>query len=271
MACRRPDTPRSDTKSVGELAEPLRSRIATAIGDCPHGLVLMSGYRDPGRQWDLRHERCPGRECDRSCRGYPVTAVPYASRHQTREAADMGGTGLSWLIARRAAYGLGLTVRSENWHFEAAGVDTRTGRRIGAPPVPIRPYSTGPTTPAPITPTPTPGGLSVSDVQTILARLDQVDRQLDTLERAINSVRGDGWRILAALDPLAKTAQDTQSRVASMHQGDYGEGTDAAGGSLGWLDRRLAWQDIRIAKAVQVIVDGRATVKVDGPPPTVEA
>ena len=130
---------------MGELAEPLRSRIWTAIHDAPTGgLVLISGYRDDGRQWDLRHDRCPGRECDPACRGNPVTALPGRSNHGRRKAADMGGRALGWLITNRAAYGLGLTVRSENWHFEAEGTDSRTGRRIGAPTVRIIPYGQQP-------------------------------------------------------------------------------------------------------------------------------
>lgn len=150
MSCPRPNTPRSDAKSVAELAEPLKSRIWTVIQDAPtKGLVLVSGFRDPGRQWDLRHDRCPGRECDRACKGYPITAVPYASNHQKRTAADMGGRDLNWLIANRARYGLGLTVRSENWHFEASGTDTRTGLKIGNPTVRIIPYGDKPKPPEP--------------------------------------------------------------------------------------------------------------------------
>jgi hypothetical protein len=148
VSCKRPNTPRSDAKSIAELEEPLRSRIWTAVQHAPtKGLVLVSGYRDPGRQWDLRHDRCPGRECDPSCKGFPVTAVPAqlaisgkwvgGSKHQHRKAADMGGRDLDWLIRNRFAYGLGLTVSSENWHFEASGRDARTGRQIPAPSVPI--------------------------------------------------------------------------------------------------------------------------------------
>ncbi len=150
MSCARPDTPRSDAKSVAELGEPLRSRVHTAILDAPtNGLVLVSGYRDPGRQWDLRRERCRGRECDRSCKGVPTTGLPAVfdgtnwvggSKHQHRAAADMGGRELDWLIANRFQYGLGLTVKSESWHFEAAGTDTRTGSSIAAPTHRIIPF-----------------------------------------------------------------------------------------------------------------------------------
>ena len=138
MSCKRPNTPRSDPKDIGQLREPLRSRIYTATIDAPRRkLVPISLYRDPGRQWDLRHDRCPGRECDKGCKGYPVTAVPAqfidgewvgGSRHQHGEAADMGGADLDWLIEHRHEYGLVLTVPSEKWHFETGRRDVRSGR-----------------------------------------------------------------------------------------------------------------------------------------------
>lgn len=143
MSCARPNVKRSNPKDIGELDQVLRDRIWTAIVDCPLPLILVSGYRDSGRQWDLRHDRCPGRECSTSCKGYPVTARPGTSKHEKRKAADMGGQGLSWLISNRARYGLGLTVRSEDWHFEAEGIDSRTGRRIGNPTVRILRYGGG--------------------------------------------------------------------------------------------------------------------------------
>lgn len=133
----RPPVSYSDPRDVEELAEPLRSRIRAAIADAPTGgLVLVSGYRTPWMQWLLRHERVPGHECDPAYPASPVTALPGRSRHNTRQAADMGGRELAWLIANRAAYGLALTVRSENWHFEADAVDVRTGRRHHNPTAP---------------------------------------------------------------------------------------------------------------------------------------
>lgn len=91
--------------------------------DAPRaGLVLVSGYRDPGRQWDLRHDRVPhGQECNPAYRGYPVTAIPFASHHQTRQAADIGGRDLSWALANHRRYGLARTVPSEAWHYEVSG------------------------------------------------------------------------------------------------------------------------------------------------------
>lgn len=149
MTCLRPNVPRSNPKDVNELAEPLRSRIKAAIRDAPtKGLVLVSGYRDPGRQWDLRHERCRGRECNSACKGYPVTALPGQSNHQRRTAADMGGRDLQWLIDNRERYGLALTVRSENWHFEADRVDVRTGRMHNRPTASIGVHPVEPKPPA---------------------------------------------------------------------------------------------------------------------------
>lgn len=131
--CARPNTPRSDPKDIGQLAEPLRSRLATMMADLG-GLVLVSGYRDAGRQWDLRRERCPGRECSRSCKGYPTTALPGSSNHQRRTAADIGGRNLAAANRVKAAYGLHTPVPGEPWHFEAHGTPTRKIRPYGGTP-----------------------------------------------------------------------------------------------------------------------------------------
>jgi len=131
--CARPNTPRSDPKDLGQLAEPLRSRLATMMADLG-GLVLVSGYRDAGRQWDLRRERCPGRECSKACKGYPTTALPGASNHQRRTAADIGGRNLAAAGRAARSYGLHLPVRGENWHFEAAPwAPTKAIRPYGQP------------------------------------------------------------------------------------------------------------------------------------------
>jgi hypothetical protein len=122
MGCPRPNTPRSNPKDIDELDETLRSRLQAMMRDAPGGgLVLVSGFRDPGRQWDLRHERCPGRECDGGCRGAPLTALPGRSNHQRRTAADIGGRNLAWANRNKSRYGLATPVRGEPWHFECAG------------------------------------------------------------------------------------------------------------------------------------------------------
>jgi Putative peptidoglycan binding domain len=131
MGCPRPNTPRSNPKDISQLAEPLRSRLQTMMHDAPGGgLVLVSGFRDPGRQWDLRHARCPGRECDSGCRGKPLTALPGRSNHQRRAAADIGGRNLAWANRNKSKYGLATPVRGEPWHFEAAGRPSVTIRPL---------------------------------------------------------------------------------------------------------------------------------------------
>jgi hypothetical protein len=125
VSCARPNTPRSNPKDLGELERPLRDRLWTMFQDAPSkGLALVSGYRDAGRQWDLRHDRCPGRECDSRCNGHPTTALPGRSNHGKRKAADVGGRDLRWFVANVRRYGLHLPVPGEDWHAEVAGAPT---------------------------------------------------------------------------------------------------------------------------------------------------
>lgn len=151
MSCPRPNTERSNPKDWGEIAQPLRDRAWTMAQD--YGLVLVSGYRDPGRQWDLRHDRVPGHECDNAYKGRPVTAVPAqlidgkwvgGSKHQHRQAVDLGGSRLADARKVCESYGLIDNVPSEAWHYQAGGSPSR----------PIRSYP-GPCYDDPITP-PTP-------------------------------------------------------------------------------------------------------------------
>jgi hypothetical protein len=219
MSCARPDTTRSDPRDIGELAEPLRSRIHTMVQDAPtQGLVLVSGFRDPGRQWDLRHDRCPGRECDKTCKGFPTTAVPATlvdgewvggSLHQHRRAADMGGRELDWMIEHRAEYGLGLTVPSENWHFEAEGTDVRTGRRIPAPTRRIIPWPGSTTDPEEFT----MDAEAKAEFAKIHARLEAIEKRDATtsghiadLWREVITAREDDGRgyLKRRLDDIAK-------------------------------------------------------------------
>lgn len=138
----RPNTQRSNPRDVEQLAEPLRTRIRALIADCPHRgeLGLVSGFRDPGRQWDLRAERVgPAKAYVSPPTGKPVTGVPArwngtawvgGSQHQHGRAADLGGTERAerWARDNRERYGLALTVPSEDWHYEADRRDVRTGR-----------------------------------------------------------------------------------------------------------------------------------------------
>lgn len=147
----RPNTPRSDPRDIGQLAEPLRSRAAQMIADCPYKgeLGIVSGLRDPGTQWDLRDQRVGRRNIWTSPpTGSPVTAVPArwngrewegGSKHQTGKANDFGGTerAMRWMHVNRERYGLARTVRTERWHMEADRRDVLTGRVHDRPTVPI--------------------------------------------------------------------------------------------------------------------------------------
>jgi hypothetical protein len=128
----------ANPRDLSVIAEPLRSIIYTAIEDCPYSLWLNSGLRSPWQQYLLRVGRCGAAMAfDSDCKGNPTTALPYRSKHQQGTAVDMAGVGLSWLIAHRAEYGLGLTVPGENWHFEVVGSPTRRILRYpGTAPLP---------------------------------------------------------------------------------------------------------------------------------------
>lgn len=151
MSCPRPNTERSNPKDWGEIAQPLRDRAWTMAQD--YGLYLVSGYRDPGRQWDLRHERVPGHECDNAYKGSPVTAVPAqfingewvgGSRHQHREAVDLGGARLDDARKVCESYGLIDNVPSEAWHYQTGGAPSRPIRTYPGPS-----YDDPPTPPTP--------------------------------------------------------------------------------------------------------------------------
>lgn len=136
MSCRPPEE-YADPRDMGSLAEPLRSRMHTAMIHAKRAggsLWLVSGLRTRWQQYLLRQAHgCAGRECDRTCKGTPVTALPgvknddgvwiSGSKHQRGEAADMGGS-LTWLYQNRYAFGLEKTVSTEPWHYEAKGEPT---------------------------------------------------------------------------------------------------------------------------------------------------
>lgn len=131
MSCPRPNVPNLNAKNMGDLHEPLRSRLWTAKIDAQKAgliLYLVSGARSAGQQWDLRHDRCPGRECDPSCKGHPTTALPGHSHHENSgpyfSAADMGGA-LSWLHQHAADYAIYFPVPGEAWHAEPTHADPR--------------------------------------------------------------------------------------------------------------------------------------------------
>lgn len=150
----RPNTPKSNSKDVAQLDEPLRSRAQQMIVDCPFRgeLGIVSGLRDPGSQWDLRLGRVGlARIWNWAFKGNPTTAIPArwngrewagGSKHQLGEAIDFGGTerAMRWMHANRERYGLARTVTSERWHQEANRRDTITGRVHDKPTVHITPY-----------------------------------------------------------------------------------------------------------------------------------
>lgn len=132
MGCPRPNTPRSDPKDMSQLTGSLRSRLQTMMDDAPGGILgLVSGRRDAGTQWDLRHARCPDRECDGGCRGNPLTALPGKSNHQRGTAADISGSRSLWANQNKSRYGLATPVRGEPWHFEARGHPSVAIRQFG--------------------------------------------------------------------------------------------------------------------------------------------
>lgn len=132
MGCPRPYPNRNlDPRSWADLHPVLRDRLWTArIHAAREGLrlELNSGGRSDGQQWDLRHGRCPGRECDRACKGSPLTAVPGRSNHRNLSfsvsAADMMGTGLSYLHRNKTRFGIHFPVPGEAWHAENKGTPT---------------------------------------------------------------------------------------------------------------------------------------------------
>lgn len=147
--CPRPDVPNLDPRSWRDLHKTLRDKLWTArIYALREGLrlELNSGGRSDGQQWDLRRGRCPGRECDRRCKGNPTTAVPGRSNHRNLSyeisAADMMGTGLSYLHRNKARFGIHFPVPGEAWHAE----------NYGRPTVQIIEWPN----PAPIAPAPAP-------------------------------------------------------------------------------------------------------------------
>ncbi len=171
------------------------------------------------------------------------------SKHQHRQAADMGGSDLDWLIRNRAAFGLALTVRGEKWHFEAGGIDYLTGRRCPDPTVRIIPYPTGTTKPDPDPEPEEP--FTMAQYDEIKKALAALDDKIDRLSEQVDTVRGDGWTRSVAIRELRQVADQVAYRAASMHQGNYGESTGYAGGSLKWLDDRLRWSEVRLLKALE--------------------
>jgi hypothetical protein len=129
--CPRPEVRNLDPRSWADLHKTLRDRLWTArIHALREGLrlELNSGGRSDGQQWDFRRSRCPGRECNRACKGNPQTALPGRSNHRNLSyeisAADMMGTGLAYLHRNKARFGIHFPVPGEAWHAENYGTPT---------------------------------------------------------------------------------------------------------------------------------------------------
>ena len=183
--CLRPNTKRSDPKDIGELDHDLADRIWTMMQYAPNGaLAPVSLYRDPGQQWDLRRERCPGHECDfAACKGYPTTATPYGSNHPKRLAADLGGRDLDWAYRNASRFGLSTPVKNEKWHFQ----------KSGTPKVPIIPYP-GKRWDDPDEPTtlPTTGGFLMALTDAEQREVLDLLRSIDLRAQAIQNETTDG-------------------------------------------------------------------------------
>lgn len=207
----RPNTPKSDSKDISLADEPLRSRAAQMVADCPYKgeLGYVSVVRDPGTQWDLRDQRVGRANIWKSPpTGRPVTALPArwngkewvgGSKHQVGEAVDFAGTerAMVWMHANREAYGLARTVRTERWHMEANRRDTITGRIHDKPTARIRPFG-APTNPKELT---------MLDTE-VAAAFDTINRKLDVqqdmLDRIIASERTDTARTLENVRGMRK-------------------------------------------------------------------
>lgn len=105
------------------LAEPLRSIVKGLIAS-GQGVTLVSGWRSPAQQIDLRREHCGPSHYDiyekpsSQCR--PPTARPGTSKHEKGLAADLGGN-LAYVEAQASRLGIAQTVAGERWHWEYVG------------------------------------------------------------------------------------------------------------------------------------------------------
>lgn len=175
----------ANNKDLGELAEPLRSRLAQMIADAPRrGLVLVSGKRTDYQQYMLRVGRVPrGQEWNPAYKGRPLTAIPGRSNHRNLSAdiaaADIGGRDLAWARANAHRYGLHFPIPSEDWHAEPHGTPT-------VPITPYRPTSHTPQEPLMVT------AADEAKIRKIVR--EEVDRgamiTVDAVDRRYGSLRG---------------------------------------------------------------------------------
>lgn len=121
------------------LAEPLGSMVRYAMWKGRRDgrtVTLVSGRRSIAQQIELRKAHCGtsdyaiNRMPSSKCR--PPTAPPGKSKHQTGEAADLGGDK-EYAYRLLSPFGAARPVRGEDWHFEWKGSDFQsTMKKIAA-------------------------------------------------------------------------------------------------------------------------------------------
>lgn len=112
---------------VNQLAEPLGSMVRYALASAARSgrsLTLVSGRRSAAQQIALRRAHCGTShhavyEMSAS-RCKPPTARPGTSKHETGNAADMGGAK-DWMALKLRAFNVTRPVPGENWHFQYKG------------------------------------------------------------------------------------------------------------------------------------------------------
>jgi len=118
------------SRTVDDLAEPLRSAVATLLDRAAGRVWIISGFRTRAEQIELRRLHCGPTDYDiyerpaMECR--PPTAIPGTSQHERGLAVDLGGDlGLAAYLAPSCR--LTLTVPGEPWHFEHLDALARSG------------------------------------------------------------------------------------------------------------------------------------------------
>jgi hypothetical protein len=128
----------STLQKLGQLAEPLKSRIAALLARTGDAVWIVSGFRSNQEQIALRRAHCgttfydiyqrPSSQCS------PPTAIPGRSQHEKGLAVDLGGN-LALAAKEGTALGLDRPVKGEAWHFQvgddAAGAQLLAGGGLG--------------------------------------------------------------------------------------------------------------------------------------------
>lgn len=111
-------------RKLGQLAEPLRSRVAQLLAAAGDQVWIVSGRRTMDEQIQLRRAHCGTTWADiwtkRASECHPATAIPGTSLHETGRAVDLGGN-LALAEQLGGRLGLATPVPGEAWHFEVSG------------------------------------------------------------------------------------------------------------------------------------------------------